>query len=262
MAYNYFSRREEAKAYAIKHNNLMLNTKGKEIANSVAHTAIYSVDPSFTAKPKVDKSKFLVVSMDSVSAGKKFANGKTAILNFASFKNPGGKYMEGSTAQEESLCAASDLYEVLVRFENDYYAWNRKNLNMALYHNRALYSEDICFDCGFKADVITCAAPNFTAAAKYCHVDYYRNNKVLKERINYVIDIAIEEGVDTIILGAYGCGVFGQDPKVCAEYFLEKLKESPIQNVIFAVPEGINSDNYDAFVDAVQKEDNWAILRS
>ena len=34
-------------------------------------------------------------------------------LNFASYKNPGGKFMDGSSAQEECLCHESILYEVL-----------------------------------------------------------------------------------------------------------------------------------------------------
>lgn len=87
--------------------------------------------------------------------------------------------MKGSKAQEECLCHESYLYNVL-REMPDFYAWNNQHKNKALYLNRALYTEDILFerdDQHAYCDVLTCAAPNKTAAQKYCNVS---NKKTLK----------------------------------------------------------------------------------
>lgn len=78
--------------------------------------------------------------MDSVSCLFNLSdNGRTAILNYASYKSPGGFFLEGSPAQEEALCHESNLYPILLAFDRTYYAW----LNKALYLNRALYSSGI-----------------------------------------------------------------------------------------------------------------------
>ena len=50
------------------------------------------------------------------------------ILNFASYKNPGGMFLRGSTAQEEALCHESTLYNVLIKFNDTYYKSNRENI--------------------------------------------------------------------------------------------------------------------------------------
>lgn len=89
-------------------------------------------------------------------------------------------------------------------------------------------------------DVITCAAPNKSAAQKYQNVSDEENTRVLRLRIKFVLDIAKNNQVNTLILGAYGCGVFGQDPKEVASIFKEYLENSHkcFKKVIFAIPEG------------------------
>lgn len=98
--------------------------------------------------------------MDSVSCLFNLSdNGRTTILNYASYKSPGGFFLEGSPAQEEALCHESNLYPILLAFD-------RQRLNKALYLNRALYSPSVN-DKQKEADVITCAAPNFRTAHRY-----------------------------------------------------------------------------------------------
>lgn len=190
----------------------------------------------------------VVEPLDSVSAIYKYQkNPNLAVLNFASYKNPGGKFIEGSKAQEECLCHESFLYNVL-RTKQDYYDWNRKHLNQSLYENRALYSPDVKFFHGteFACDVITCAAPNYYAAHKYRNVSFDENSHALYSRIRFVLDVAAANGVKTIILGAYGCGVFGQDPEYTAKVFNALLPDYPFETVVFAVPDK-NSANYRGF---------------
>lgn len=196
---------------------------------------------------------------DSVKALFLFGRERTAVLNFASYKHPGGAFLAGSTAQEESLCHASNLYQILSE-QKDYYDWNNKHKNRSLYLNRAIYTQNVrffhpnfmpvkemspaqlqaCMDQSLLADVITCACPNKYAAQKYCFVSDEENTRVLRERIRFVLDIAKAEQVDTLILGAYGCGVFGQNPAEVAQVFQEELQNYPFGKVIFAIPGGEN----------------------
>lgn len=188
------------------------------------------------------------------------------VLNFASYKNPGGKFIEGSSAQEESLCHVSTLYNVLVNFK-DYYGYNNTRLNRGLYTNRAIYSPNIVFDQAFGpigvlpkyADVITCAAPNWSAVSKYNHATYEENLSVLKDRIGFIFRVFgdYEESVGyggmklSLILGAFGCGVFGQSATEVGKFFMEYINDGwadRFDSVIFAVPPGRNYDELAAVV--------------
>lgn len=178
-----------------------------------------------------------------------FKEGKTAILNFASHKNPGGMFIQGSRAQEECLCHESFLYNVL-REKQDYYDWNSQNLNRGLYVNRGLYSPSIVFQHDGEVaafDVITCAAPNKKAAQKYQNVTNDQNSEELRKRIKFVLDIAKSQEVNTLILGAYGCGVFGQDATEVAQIFKTLLPLYRFTKVIFAIPQG--NGNFEKFVE-------------
>lgn len=200
------------------------------------------------AEVKLDRQSILVVPMDSVSALYEYGEGKTCVLNFASFRHPGGHYLNGSKAQEECLCSESILYNVLRRFDT-FYAWNSNHNNNHLYVNRAIYSS-ILFnrDKNYsRFDVLTCAAPNFSSASKYCNVSKDENEAVLKDRIDFIIDILNEQKVDTVILGAFGCGVFGQNATVVANYFKEAIKRLNAK-IVFAVLESKYDTNYQQFV--------------
>lgn len=241
----YFNKKEELKEKAANHTKMMEAGFKEEIDECVKGTKIYGGDGAAVAEvsermPDIEltdtvpkRPEIITDGMDSVKSMLKHRDGKTAVLNFASYKNPGGKFLDGSSAQEECLCHSSILYNVLKKFP-DYYAWNKQHNNRALYTNRALYSEDIVFIdesvCVYgadpeivRADVITCAAPNYSAAGKYAKVEVDENNAELYRRIKFVLDVAEENNVETLILGAFGCGVFGQDASTVAKYFKKCL---------------------------------------
>ena len=176
---------------------------------------------------------------------------KVAALSFASWKNPGGGYIVGSTTQEESLCMDSDLYNVLLQFEEEYYIPNRKKTNDGLYYNKGLYSPDIVFmksGVEKQCDIITVSAPNRKHAVKERNLSEKDNENALRQRCELVLAIAEDQKVTTLILGAFGCGVFEQEPKKVAKIFKELLttKYTAFKKVIFAVI-GRKSGNYDAF---------------
>ncbi len=227
-----------------------------EIAQCGIDTVMYNTDFIYkrilTGNPSVILSDY-----DSVSAIFRFtqANKKIAVLNFASYKEPGGKFMEGSSAQEECLCHASFLYNVL-REKHAYYDWNNRHKNRSMYMNRALYSPNVIFELAgdaIECDVITCAAPNYSAATKYQQISKKDNNTILKNRIKFVLDIAEANDVKTLILGAYGCGVFGQDPAVVSEIFINGIKGRSFDKVVFAIPDE-TGDNYRAFAKTIKSD--------
>jgi uncharacterized protein (TIGR02452 family) len=203
-----------------------------------------------------------VVRTDTVSALMAHVDegGRTALLNFASYKHPGGGFMVGSRAQEESLCHESFLYNVLKEFDKTYYEQNRGDLNLGLYKDRALYTPDVLFMKNNelkKCDVITCAAPNFSVACK--RVTRGQNNTVLRDRVRFILEIAKIYHVDTFIVGAWGCGVFKQDPRAVAKCFEEECQRVFINSkihLVFAVipPLPNQTDNLTPFIKMV---DYW-----
>lgn len=104
-----------------------------------------------------------------------------------------------------------------------------------------------------KADVLTCAAPNYSAASKYGSVSADENLTALLERIRFVLDVAEDNHVDTLILGAFGCGVFGQDAAVVACGFKRWLEQRDyrFKDVCFAVPD---TENYKKFRLMISRE--------
>lgn len=242
--------KEEVANQASKHTTEMMMKYMPDIMKCVKETAIYPIDkPIVNDNTPRRPAKFELVNIDSVSAIFEFAkaNKYTAVLNFASYKEAGGLFLKGSTAQEEALCHESFLFNVLRNFDSNYYAVNCKQLNRGLYKNTALYSPDVMFFRGEKStpcDVITCAAPNRNVGIKYTNVSLTENNKVLYNRIEYIRDIALNQHVDTLILGAYGCGVFKQDATTVATYIKKIFADSGL-HIVLAIPG--NSDNYKKF---------------
>lgn len=246
---------------AKEHTEEMAKKYKKEIDACVKETKIYTMSSlqKELAEPKLGMLKMRVVEMDSVSGAFESYYGRTAILNFASYKFPGGGFLAGSRAQEECLCHESFLYNVLREFEESYYEKNRGELNRALYKHKALYSPNVVFEhnnevCSF--DVITCASPNFSTAEKF--VTREENNKVMRQRIRFVLDIAKKNNVDTLVLGAWGCGVFRQDPEFVAKCFAEECKSvlgDVEMNVVFAVipPLPNQTDNCTPFKREIEK---------
>ena len=170
-------------------------------------------------------------------------------LNFASAKNPGGGFLGGAQAQEEALARASALYPALVG-RPEYYERNRANRS-ALYLDLALYSPRVPFfrdDAGgwlprpVLASVITSPAPNASALRQHNEFNEAELRRTFERRARVVLAIAAAEGITHLVLGAWGAGVFGNDPAMVAEVFAGALDElgGHFQEVTFAIPPGPN----------------------
>lgn len=262
MAYNvskYWNNKDQRAQTAKEHTELMEEKFREEIEDCVDETYLYNIGFNMELERYNNRDKdvdIIVCDLDSVAAILEYKDEITAVLNFSSYKNPGGMFLKGSKAQEECLCHESYLYNVLRKMP-DFYSWNNQHKNRALYLNRGLYTQDVLFerrDRYVYCDVITCAAPNKTAAQKYCNITDKENYKVLESRIKFVIDMAVENSVNTLILGAYGCGVFGQNPHEVAAIFKNILDKYPrlFSTVVFAIPNK-TTENYKAFEKVFKK---------
>lgn len=166
----------------------------------------------------------------------KYSEEEITILNFASFKYPGGGYLKGATAQEESLCAESTLYNVLSDpwLEETYYSKNREDINKGLYYNKALYHPEIVFerdDKTYKFNILTCAAPNYGEAIKR-GVPHSEIVEIYRNRLKFIYKILAQKQQGLLIAGAWGCGVFRFPLDISKQLF----KEEAIIDTILAYP--------------------------
>lgn len=175
-----------------------------------------------------------------------------AVLDFASFTNPGGGYIRGGLAQEEAICADSFLYNVLKEQGKFYNENRRRNINCELYRNRALVVPAVRFERNkvhAYGDVIVAAAPNARRAKADYKVKDEALERAMRDRIRFVLAICDELGHEKAIFGAYGCGVFGWDAETVATMFLEELAEGDhvLKQVVFAVPQSNWDENLPMF---------------
>ena len=174
---------------------------------------------------------------------------KIGVLNFASAKHPGGGVVNGAMAQEESICRASTLYPCLNTefLKENYYSYHQAEKKD--YSDRIIYIPNVIV---FKTDndvfsklldekdwyyidIISCAAHN----QKAYKVDYEKLKIINYNRIKAIIQSAMENNVDDLILGAFGCGAFGNDPQLVSKMFKKVLIDEKyyqyFTNVHFAI---------------------------
>lgn len=249
-------KREARRKAAEQHTADVAARLVKDIARSLEGVTRYEGMPSVeVTEPCVPD--VTVVPLDSVAAilenGRGYAQFcDLAVLDFASFVNPGGGYIRGGLAQEEALCTESYLYNVLNE-QRDWYGENRRrNINCELYRERALVVPVVRFERGKMhayADVVVAAAPN----AKRARADYHVSEEALaasmRDRIRFVLAIIDALGREKAVLGAYGCGSFGWDAEQVAEMFREELAsgEHGVKQVIFAIPRTRYDENLPKF---------------
>ncbi|NRQ39131.1 TIGR02452 family protein [Nonomuraea sp. NN258] len=177
--------------------------------------------------------------------------GHIAVLNFASARNPGGGYLRGAKAQEEDLCRHALLHPCLLRAP-DYYAAHRESPDL-LYSNRVIWSPDVPVHRGdtgellaepYPVSFLTSPAPNAGQVLRRDPGAGESIRRALAERAERVLAVAAHHGARRLVLGAWGCGVFGNDPREVAEAFQSLLGASGalpgafagvFERVVFAV---------------------------
>ena len=223
------------------------NSKNLTDSTTSKHTFDETNPPRLT----MFKDIISVINTDSVSAVVEYSKlGKTCVLNMASYKRPGGGVHNGARAQEECLFRCSNLIQVV---PTSFYPLE---VNEALYTKDAIFFKDKDYEYmePVVCDVITIAAINLNENAKYDpvqNVTEYR--KITKDKIRLMVSLAAQNGVKNLILGAWGCGVFNNDPTTMSQYFSEVLigegYSVDFDNVVFAIINDHNSvgNNFDIF---------------
>jgi uncharacterized protein (TIGR02452 family) len=172
--------------------------------------------------------------------------GPVAALNFASATSPGGGFLSGSAAQEESLARASGLYHALQQHP-DYYAAHQ-GFGDRLYSDRMLFSRDVpvfrdaaghWLDRPWHLDILTAAAPNLR---RLTEAEMQRvtpeAQAALAQRAELVLALFAHHRCTRLVLGAWGCGAFRNDPDHVASVFARLLQgpyEHVFDEVVFAV---------------------------
>ena len=202
---------------------------------------------------------------------------RTCAHNFASATNPGGGVVNGSSAQEEALCRCSTLYFNLnVREMWDGFYTPHREAHDPLHNDDVIYTPGVVV---FKSDtayprtlvesewktldVVTCAAPNLRERPsnrmnsgdgdKRVEISARDLQALHERRLRRILDVAAANGTEAIVLGAFGCGAFRNDPKVVAAAAKAVVADyihafRAIEFAVYCRPG--DSANYDAFVNA------------
>lgn len=206
----------------------------RELQQSIKQTCSFSescVLPKLLPKTKY-KTEFRVRNITSLAAAKQLhdeynTTGSVAVLNFASAKNPGGGFMRGSMAQEESLALSSGLYATL---QNDRMYSHHRPMTGGIYTDWVIVSpvvpvfrrDDLSLmETPWLCSFITCPAVNATAAQRTLSEEQLQN--AMRKRMRRMLQVTAAHHDGALVLGAWGCGVFGNDCTMVAKLFRELL---------------------------------------
>ncbi|XOK62122.1 TIGR02452 family protein [Paenibacillus elgii] len=171
---------------------------------------------------------------------------ETVCLNFASAKNPGGGFLGGSQAQEESLARSSALYPCISQM-TEMYDHNR-SLKTCFYSDYMIYSPKVpvfredrgsLLPAPYLVSMITAPAVNAGVVREREPENTAKIDTVMLERIRFILAVAAAHGQRAMILGAYGCGVFRNNPKDVARLFKQALinegRAAWFDKIVFAI---------------------------
>ncbi|WP_252539478.1 TIGR02452 family protein [Streptomyces sp. RO-S4] len=191
-------------------------------------------EPVPVPEPEPVATRFEVTGESSLRAARRLTGPDTsrpvAVLNFASARNPGGGYLNGAQAQEEALCRASALYACLLRAP-EFYAHHRAHRD-PFYTDRVIHSPAVpvfrddrggLLDEPYTAGFLTSPAPNAGVIRAKAPERAGELPAVLARRAGRVLGTAAAHGYRRLVLGAWGCGVFRNDPAQVAEAFRAHL---------------------------------------
>lgn len=242
------------------------------LAAAVTGTRSYGASELAGSRKRADngvKTTIEVTGEDTITAARRLvasSGGRVAVLNFASARHPGGGYLTGAKAQEEDICRKTLLFPCLLTAP-DYYA-DHQRARDPFYSHRLIYSPDVPVIRDnhnrltapvITIDVITCAAPNAGVIERYRPGQVGRIPEQLTERSEAVLEAAARHAARRLVLGAWGCGVFHNDPRQVAAAFGAHLTgdgayRDVFEHITFAVLDrSARQQNLRAFRDAFER---------
>ncbi|OKI49054.1 TIGR02452 family protein [Micromonospora sp. CB01531] len=227
---------------------------------AVAGTRLHLPDDPLPAPPTGDAALAVEVTGEStlLAARRLVRGGDVAALVFASAKNPGGGFRTGAQAQEESIARASALFPCLTAVP-EFYDFHCEQRDL-LYSDRVIHSPRVpvfrddkgrLLDAAHEVSFLTAAAPNRGAVLRNQPADTERVTLALRTRARRVLAVAAAYGHRRLVLGAWGCGVFRNDPATVAEAFALALADAAgwFDQVTFAVLDRAGGPVEAAFAD-------------
>ena len=202
-------------------------------------------------EPEKTTTKYLCSAKRSFEAAKAYKGKKTAVLNFANSHAIGGAPFSAG-AQEESLCRCSTLLPCLEAMREDFYQKHIRQYTAGeigpMGNDDLIYTPDVVVfktdestdpiypkmmaeSEWYKVNVITCAAPELMNM-RHRPANY---EEIIWSRIKKILDVAAKENNEVLILGAWGCGAFKNDPIVVANAFHSLLEHYHFEIVEFAL---------------------------
>lgn len=232
------------------------------INHCLLNTRSYPPRYEYTIPPIEKKENgFIEIRNESTLKGtfrKSVLEGKKNVcaLNFANAFNPGGGFLGTARAQEETLCRSSALYYSLIQ-QMKFYQYHQKKNPANTASNYIIFSPDcptwkcddyVLLDKPYLTSYITCAAVHNCGKQKRSEI-----KKIHDERVKAIINCAIQNGVKNIVLGAFGCGAFANNPDDMASSFKKLLVDDEMrfffESISFSII-GFTSKNIDAFARA------------
>lgn len=234
------------------------------VRKSKDNTILYKADDYPEIKRNSDRRCWVTVVNGRTlnTAGvlhKLYPDKRIGILNFASAVNAGGGVFLGANAQEENICRCTTLYPCLATKElrRGYYNPHRIGLDFR-YTDDCIYTPDVAVikydwlyqnipeNCRYNIDVLTCAAPNLSLA----WLPQKKLYDIHKKRGSHILSIAAANGIDVLVLGAFGCGAFRNNPETVARAYADILPDfmgyfTEIRFAVYCSPK--HTKNYDTF---------------
>jgi uncharacterized protein (TIGR02452 family) len=182
-------------------------------------------------------TQFEVRNESTFSAARRLADAgyeNPLCLNFASAKNPGGGFLGGAEAQEENLAKSSGLYPCIAQMSAMYEA--NRALRSCMYLDDMIYSPKVpvfrddayaLLEAPYCASIVTAPAVNRGALVRNEPERLSEVDAVMACRIEKLLALAQHHGHTTLVLGAWGCGVFGNRPAEMAGWFGDQLLRNP-----------------------------------
>ena len=264
---SYAQKLAKASKYALDWIVQVQNDSEMMEAINNSNTDYYSPDFVFPneVERRYEKTKVMLVNSAVMYTLHKISGileegDRLCILNFADYLSAGGRYTDGYMAQEESLCEMSALWHILNddRFRK-VFDWRSKNYGYRQdsYHTEDRYHDDLFYteNCPFmllrqkpviKFDVISAAAVNHRRMVTPSLARFDVNREIMFPRMEKVFRVPAMYGTNILVLGAWGCGVFKNNPSIIARYWDELIEkyDGLYQLIIHPVPGGINLEAF------------------